>query len=339
MTFKVSKVSTYGLNQTATNNALSIQKQMAELQRQISTGVRSTTFEGYGFDARQVQRYRADLNSIESYINNIDVAQTSVSQMSRALTQLFDQMDIVIGQATTDPQEGIPDVETMQALARNAREIAIDVMNNKVGDRYLFAGSDVLNPPYNGYGNLSTKVQQEMSDWLNQTNTADQFMDNIRGLTQSQQGFSLSIQSAGNIRVRANDNFEVDYTIKANSQPFQDVIQALTVFCELEFPEEGVDLATREQYYEIQNEATTMLINAVDDLRAESFKLNNAEQALGKQRESLVDEQSAFLVLMEKTESIDPAEAIVKFQALQLQLEMSFQSTAIISQLSLSRML
>ncbi len=335
----VSKVSTYALNQSTTNNALSIQKRMADLQRQVSTGVKSTTFAGYNIQSKMVQHYRADLQSIESYINNIDVAQTSVSQMNRALEQLFDQMDIVIGQANSDPQEGKPNVETMQSLARNAREIMIDVMNNKVGDRYLFAGSDVLNAPYDGYGNITTRVQQEVTNWLDQTNTATDFLTNVKGMTQSQMGFSLSGQSAGNIRVRANDGYEVDYTVKANTQPFQDILQALTVFIELDFPQEGTDLATREQFYEIHNEATSMLINAVDDLRADSFKLSNAQQALGKQREALVDEQSALLILMESTESVDPAQAIVSFQSLQLQLEMSFQSTAIISQLSLARYL
>lgn len=337
MTFKVSKASTYALNTGMINNSLKIQERMVDLQRQLATGVKHTTFEGYGIDTKLIQQYRADLESADSYIRNINITQVNIKQMNLVIGQVTDQMETVIGQATSNPQEGIPDTETLALLAENARNIIVDALNNKVGDRYLFAGSDVINKPYEGYGNLVTRVQSEMSDWLDQTNTSDQFLANMEGLTESQVGYSLTIQSAGDIKARASDAVEVDYTIKATEDGFKDLLEGLTVFTELKYPEEGTDLATKDDFFQVYNATIQKVIRAVDDVRNFSVKLSHAEQAIGKAEENHVDDRAALLTLLEATESVNTTEVATQFQAQQLQLEMSYQSTAILSQLSLSR--
>jgi flagellin-like hook-associated protein FlgL len=337
MTFKISQVSTYALNQTQTYNSLSLQQKMADLQRQIATGVKGETYAEYGVQSQMIQSYRVDLESASSYIDNIDISRTGIAQMDRALTQLKDQLEIVIGQAMSDPQEGQPNVEVMQSLAHNAREILLDVMSNKSGGRYLFAGADVLNKPYNGYENLDLRVQQEMADWKDQNQTAQDLLNNIKGLTQSQMGYGISIQSAGNITARATETFEVDYTVKANEPPFVDALQALTIFIELDMPEEGVDLANRDEFYEIHNEATDMIVRAVRALEGPQFKLANADQALGRERDLHLSDRASLLKLMEFTEGVDQTSVITQFKALEVQLEASYQSTAIASRLSLAR--
>lgn len=339
MAFQITKISTYQLNQTALNSSLRIQNQMADAQRQLATGTKHTDFEGYGVTSLMIQEYRAGLESAQSYIDNIDIVSTQINQMDKALEHLYDQLEIVIGQASIDPQEGTPDTHAMQTLANNAREIMMDLLNTKVGDRYLFAGADVTNAPYENPADLDIRVSQELTDWLDQTNTATDFLNNIDGITPSQQGYSLTIQSATNIRARVADNYEVDYTVKANQQPFQDILKALTVFTQLDVPDPDTDLATREQFYEIQNAATSNIINGISDLRASSLKLSNAAQAINAQRDEHTAQRAQLLTLMEDTESIDSAEAITRFQTLSTQLQASYQATAIIQSLNLANYL
>jgi flagellin-like hook-associated protein FlgL len=339
MTFQITKISTYQLNQTSLSASLRIQQQMSEAQRQLSTGTKEVDFAGYGVQSLMIQEYRAELESRQGYIDNINVVETQINQMNRALEQLYDQLEIVIGQASIDPQEGTPDTEAMHTLANNAREIMIDLLNTKIGDRYLFAGADVTNAPYENASDLDTRVSRELADWLDQTNTASDFLTNIDNLTQSQQGYSLTIQSATNIRARVADNYEVDYTVKANQKPFQDILKALTVFTQLDVPDPTTDLATREEFYEIQNAATSTIIQGINDLRSSSLKLSNAAQAINSQRETHIAERAQLLTLMENTESVDTAEAITRFQSLSVQLEASFRATSIIQNMSLARFL
>lgn len=339
MTFKITSLSTIASNQTSTNSFLRIQNQMAEAQRQLATGVKETTFKGYGIQSLMIQEYRAELEKADRYIDNINKTETQIRQMDNALSELMAQLNIVTGQATIDPQEGEPDITGMQRLARNAREIMIDLMNTQIADRYLFAGSDVSNKPYETTANLDARISQELTDWKDQTNTAEEFLTNLDNITQSQAGFSLSIQSAGNIRARADDNFEVDYTVKANGQGFQDVIKALSVFIQLDTPDPDVDLATREQYYEIENTLTTNIIRSIDEMRENSSKIATAAQAIDRARQDHIDQRAQLLKLMEATESADAAEAATKFQSLSTQLQTSFQATSIVQQLNLANFL
>jgi flagellar hook-associated protein 3 FlgL len=339
MAFQINKISTYQLNQTSLSASLRIQNQMAEAQTQLATGTQQTKFSGYGIESLMIQEYRADLESRQGYIDNINVVETQINQMNRGLEQLFDQLEIIIGQASIDPQEGEPDTRAMQTLANNVREIMIDTLNSKVGDRYLFAGADVTNAPFESITDLDTRVSQELSDWLDQTNTATDFLNNLEGITESQQGYSLTIQSATNIRARVADNYEVDYTVKANQEPLQDILKALTVFTQLELPNPDTDLATREQYYEIQNAATSDIVNGISALRDSTLKLSNAAQAIDAQRNTHIAERAQLLQLMEDTESIDAAATITRFQSLSVQLEASYQATSIIQNLSLARFL
>lgn len=336
-TFQINKVSTFAQNQSATNAHLRIQHQMAEAQRQLTSGVKEVTFKGYGIQSQIIQEYRAGIVEAENYIENIDRTRIQMKQMNLSLDQLKDQIEIVIGQADINPQEGIPDIEGMQRLAENARRVMVDVLNTKDRGRYVFSGSDVTNAPYETTANLDARISQELTDWLDQTNTATDFLNNIDGLTQSQTGYSLTVQSSGNVTARADERLEVDYTIKANADPFARVMRALSVFMQLDVPDPDVDLATRDQYYEIENRLTQDLVDAIEEIRGFSAALATDELALDRAREDHVDQRATLLNLMEDTESINSAEVITEFQTLRTQLETSYRATSITQQLSLSQ--
>src|SRR5436305_7784350 len=115
--------------------------QLADLQRQLGTGQRSTTYAGLGIDRGLAVGLRAKLAAITGYADavtqvgvRISVQQTALSQIqaigstakSASLTQPFD-LDSS-GQAAT------------QRAAMTQLDEVLGLLNTPAGDRYLFSG-------------------------------------------------------------------------------------------------------------------------------------------------------------------------------------------------------
>ena len=178
-----------------------------------------------------------------------------------------------------------------------------------------------------------------MTNWLNGTNGSDTLLTNIGSLTDSQLGFSLGVQSSDNVQFRTDEFQEADFTVKANDQGFKDMLVGLTALSNIKFPEEGVDLATRPDFYQVLDGLSGMLNDGMDAIREARASLSTASLTLGDAKERHLLAQSAFLTNRDKIESVDIEDAVVRFQTLQTQLEASYQTTAILSEMSLARVL
>src|SRR5437763_2954672 len=137
-----------------------MRSQLADLQRQLGTGQKSTTYAGLGIDRGLAIGLRAKLAAITGYADavtqvgvRISVQQTALSQIqaigstakSASLTQPFD-LDSS-GQAAT------------QRAAMAQLDEILGLLNTPAGDRYLFSGragdkpaTDTLDSILNGDG-------------------------------------------------------------------------------------------------------------------------------------------------------------------------------------------
>lgn len=333
------RISTYGFSLNVISRNSRIQQQMAQVQEQIATGVKSQRLSGYGVDNLRLQNARIGVSSINSYIFNIEAAASRIKQMNLGISELTEQSDIVLGAISILPQEGDIDINNLKNLAETAKNIVEDILNQDIGGNYIFAGSDIKNKPLDNMGTLVTRVQAQMTSWLDGTNDADTFLTNINGYTDSQSGFSMGVQNSSTVRVRADDSFEVDYTVRANAEGFKDILVGLVALSELEFPDPDVDLASREQFFEIVNGLYSKVQGGVEKVRADEIKLAAADGAIGRKLAQHKTDKGFLQTTIEDIQAIDPAEAVVRFQALQTNLEAAFQATSIISSLSLARLL
>src|ERR1041385_8554623 len=137
-----------------------MRSQLADLQRQLGTGQKSTTYAGLGLDRGLAVGLRAKLAVMTGYADSvtqvgvrIGLQQTGLSQIagigstvkSAALTQQFD-LDST-GQTVT------------QRAATAQLDQLLGVLNTPAGDRYLFSGragdkpaTDTLDHILNGDG-------------------------------------------------------------------------------------------------------------------------------------------------------------------------------------------
>ena len=139
----MSGISTLGQALNQINRLQSQQNIFQELSTQLTTGKKTQSFAGLDKDVIYSKRSRANINSIDTYTANITNVNRRIEQMDLALNQVQEQARILVNSLTVSPSQGdYPDFETIQALANNVYDFLVDLVNEKDGDRYLFAGAD-----------------------------------------------------------------------------------------------------------------------------------------------------------------------------------------------------
>mgnify|MGYP003386022601 CR=1 FL=1 len=333
-------ISTLGQQISLINRVKEMQQSMSNAQLEISTGVKHQSYKDYGPDSLRIQRYRADLVGIEGYLYNIETTQVTIEQMNSGLQESMDQAGNILSAISIQLAKGSEfDLDSIKGAAKAALQVIEANMNSKLGDRYLFAGSDVSNKPYTNANGATSDMQARMSDWLDGTVDTATFLAGIEGITDSQAGFSSTLQSAKGVFARVDDTFEVDYTVLANNEGFKDIVSGLRALVNLEQPVEGVDQPSRDDFYEVLDTMYRKVQDGVNGLRKNASTLAASSNTINTALETHKNDRQNLLRVLENTEGADVTDAVIRLQTLQTQLDASYRATAILSQLSLARLL
>jgi flagellar hook-associated protein 3 FlgL len=200
---------------------------LTTLSTQMSTGKKTTVFSGLGTDVLTSKRARANFKSIETYQNNIDIADRRIRLMLNAINEFKQQAELlssaIVGLSqqgahqkngdfvmwddplTTadDPiQVGVNtaemDVEfrTLQDLATNLYDYMIDLLNAKETDRYLLNGADTLTKPLTDTGALDAKMTNLLTNWKDElspnTISTDDLISALRSRTTAQNANAIT---------------------------------------------------------------------------------------------------------------------------------------------------
>lgn len=332
-------ISTLSQQMTMINRVKDMQIGMSRYQQQIATGTKYQTFKEYGPDADRIQRYRAELVETDGYLYNIDIAQTNIEQMDNAVSETIAQAQNVLSAINLQMSKGEGfDMNVVKQAADQALDLIGGNMNVRVGDRYLFAGSDVSVPPYGAPDVATSNLQQRVTDWLGGTLTTDNFLASVDGLTDSQLGYSTSVQSSKVVLARIDDNYEVDYTLRANDEGFKKIVASLNAIANMSMPGTG-DIPTKDEFYDAVDNLYASIQEGIGDLRDGSSNLSSANQVMESVKQNHLDDKQNLQRILEDTEAADMTDAVIRFQTLQNQLEASYRITSILSELSLARML
>ena len=336
----VSRVGTYIQSLGVISRNANIQSQMATLQEQIASGVKHQTFKEYGSEASRIQRFRAELDKVDGFLRNIDLGETIIKQMDQSMEEAEAQMENVLSAINLLPAQASElDFDSVKTIANAAQKIMVEIMNANDGNKFLFAGSDTANPPMENFDKAEEEIKYQLTNWLDGTNGTQTMMDNMDGLTDSQLGYSLGVQSAGGVQFRTDESQEADYTVKANGEGFKKMLIGLTALGNLKFPEDGVDDATNADFYEAVDGFYRMINDGVDEIRRARSSLSTAALTLGDAKERHTISKAAFLTNRDLIESTDLNDAVIRFQTLETQLQASYQTTAVLNEMSLARIL
>lgn len=352
------------------------QRSMDLLSMQMTTQKKTQVFSGLGNDVIASQKARANASSLETYIDNIKHADRRTKLMINAIGEVKAQAQNIANSLIIAMREGdYPELEQIQALTNNTLNFIMDVMNQKDGDRYLFAGADSSTKPITDTGLFESFLGEFVPDeadltnppliasgvigqWADGTITTDQFMQSYKGVNETIMGYSPSLtnNTAGRVFVRVDDSSEFDYTVLADTPGMKELITAMNVLKSLPpvehapgalndptvttLPEDQPPFPPKEKqenFYRIIEDLSTMINAAIDKLDMQSFKLSQVNAQITTVKISHQQDMNNLANIISDIENVDTTEVAAKINQLQIQLDASYRVTALLSELTLAK--
>ncbi len=264
-----------------------------------------------------------------------------------------------------------PDFESVIAHADNLYDFFVDLLNTQEGDQYVFAGADTQQEPLNDTGTLDAAISTLLTDWKNGVISTDELIADLQdgtalngnpdAITDSTIGFSPSLTSgnAGDVFVRASESSEFEYTVLANDDDFRNIMVALAVIKNENFTpivdvyEDGVYPGTpdvqgapgataaeqQDNFYELYNELSKMVVEGIDGIDSTRFRVESVRAQMEETKQSHISQQQLLINTVSDVENVDVNEVAVKLSAIQVQLQTSYQVTAVTQDLTLANFL
>lgn len=277
-----------------------LQRQLADLQEQISSGVKAKTFQGLNGQVEQYTLLESKMRRTESFIQGNVASIARLQTADQSLGQMVDIADdmenlIVMGLDTT----------TGGALAfRQQMENLLKAMGTSLNinfdGRYIFSGTatnqlpipDVLTPP----------------------------------VTSGIPDASYYAGSSTSVSMRADDNIAYDFPVRADDPAFQKIYAAAHMA--IKAHESGDMLKMRE--------ALTMIQGGQDDLNTVRATVNMEIINVGDINDRLSSLNLYWKGVTEKVGKTDIVAATTQIASYEAVLQATFQVYARLSQLRLS---
>ncbi len=310
-----------------------LRNELTDVQTQINTGKKGNTFSALDTaGASNSLSFRNSRNLLQSYIDSINIVRARTDVMDAALLSVTDSSRDVLTRLQSQLQDTAPQTAIIRDEARNQLEVVLQKLNTRFGDRYLFSGTDITNPPHDNATGLNTNFAAQVATWMGGTPTVASVVTDANTFNDAALGYSTTLSSAGSVTVRADEGTDIDYTVLANQEGIRDVIRGLSIVANLQDP---TTPAEQDNFWTIVNGAIELIDNGsrvIDDqIGILGNKSRQMEDLLVQHDES----QGALEIFIGKVEDIDLADAATRFNSLELQLQASYQVTTTARQLSL----
>lgn len=367
------------------------------LQTQLATGKITQEFSGLGNDVLTSQRARADFNSLDVFISNIQNGDRTLSLTLGAVEEFQAQATNLSGSLINFSQESAhqqgeeifyddpltptventrvgftsaePDTafETLVDLSNSIFQVIEEVVNTRDGDRYLLAGAADSVKPFENTGTLDAALSNLIGQWKDGTISNEELIadltsgataNNPDAISDTIVGFSAELSSgnSSDVYIRASESIEVEYTVRANEEPFRDILVGLAFIASQDlqpiadaytppnsFPgtpdAQGAPGTTVEEqqqnFFAVLNAVQTSVENALDGLDGVRFRVENARARIDNLQQSHVDTQNLLQNTIANVEDANLDEVAVQISSLATQLEASFAVTSRVQNLSL----
>lgn len=134
---------------------INLRSQLDDLQRQLSTGKKSTTYAGLGLGRGVSVSLRAQVSAMGAFDETIGNVETRISVAQLSLGRMFDLgNNLKTTMAQGNSGGGTLGATTVQQTANISLDEMIGLLNSQAGDRYLFSGRDTDKPAVESYDHL-----------------------------------------------------------------------------------------------------------------------------------------------------------------------------------------
>src|SRR6201986_3432589 len=121
-----------------------INKQLADLSTQLSSGVKSPVYSGMGVNEGFAIAARSQLAHITAFRDTLTNVNTIINSANTALQSLYQTIGQVQGNASATPQNMTASGQSIgQQNALSEMSAVVGILNTQVGDRYIFSGNAI----------------------------------------------------------------------------------------------------------------------------------------------------------------------------------------------------
>ena len=274
------------------------QTTLANLQTQISSGMKSQTFQGLNGDVEQYTQVTSELNRATQYNTNNTLNVSKLNTADSALSTITDitqNMNTIITGANgaTISTSNIP--EAMQNLITSLQS----QLNTTFNGVYVFGGTNTTQPPVTDKG--------------------------VNNITPGVASNSYYSGSQTNATLRADDTTTLDFPVRADDPAFQKIFAAATL---------AIQAATAGDTTKME-QAQTMLEDGQSDLIAERSKVGAAVDNIQSVNSTLQQQTTYWQQLSDGDAKTDIVSASTQVSSYQAILQATFQVYARLSSLSL----
>ncbi len=253
----VGRISTYALHQSTLRDTSKTQATLADLQQQLSSGNKSPDFAGLGgSDSEQFLLLENKIAKTDVYVKNNTIVTTRLNAMDNILGQVIDTASS-LRSLISQRRNAASDSGAFPDMLDGTWKSLVSQLNTSLEGRYLFSGTRTDVPSVNPDVFPTIGEDQLPND------------DYYQG-------------SSDNINLRADDNTEITYNVRADDESIQKIFAGLAMA--KKGHESGLD-ADLAKAYDLVSEGLDGVISArsivnqnkisIDSVnnRHESFKL------------------------------------------------------------------
>ncbi|MBI1204660.1 MAG: flagellar biosynthesis protein FlgL [Rhodopseudomonas sp.] len=160
----------------AIQSLVNLRNTLDDLQRQLSTGQKSTTYAGLGLNRGVTVSLNAQLSAMTGFDQTADIVNARIGVASTALSQMSD----LAASVKTSMSQGsysstIEGINTAQAAAGQSFDQMLSLLNSRAGDRYLFSGKATDQPAVETYDHImnGNGTQAGLKQIISERNQAD----------------------------------------------------------------------------------------------------------------------------------------------------------------------
>lgn len=316
----MTRIATFINSQLTISRALDTQRQLLDLQVQVSTGQKSQNYAGIAFDSYRLVSLEGMQVRTQQYLENNKLVDQRLEVMESSVSQVFDvanRFKTMLQSALNG--DGTTPIDTAREAA-TAREQVAGLLNVRYGDRYLFSGARTNVPPVvlDGWTPPAMPLTPPLA-----TISADYYRgDDLKASVEADKGINIT------------------YGITADEPAFEAVLRAMHY---VETAGTPADRTVLETALALVNSALGVdsgdaalgvpaLAQDLADIRA---NIGTSRKMLEETSKRLVDLSLYLDHNIGDIENVDVAAAISELAVRQTQLEASYMTLSRLSQLSL----
>ncbi len=296
----VTRIATFPNNKLVMNENLRLQYQYSNTQFQISSGLKSDNYKGIGRETQKLLSVEGDFSRINSYNEDAKLVVSRVNIMYNTMGTLNDAITSFIGQLTSAMGGNQVDPAVTLATATNTLNEVSNALNVRLGGRYLFSGNAINTPPIDTNDPL----------WTPQTTPSVVNLEYYQGTNDI-------------LETKISDTMLINYGVVASDPAFEQMLRGINLVMN-----NPGDLATLQ-------EAKSLMDNAMSGFGIIQGVLSSKAHTLEAQMDRNAEDLAVIKSVFKDLKEVDVADATIKFNQLEVQLEASYATSSRLMRLSL----